>query len=160
MSESSYITTSGVIQLGISDHFGIFASRASNKAKKGRQDHLVIEYRDFKAFDESKFLEDVDSAPWSLIDISDEINDKVDIFYQLINQLLDWHAPKRQKRICKESYLWITSQDIECIRQKFHVLQLFLRSKTDRAWVFLQTNEEQSHRISKSFKKRILYQCC
>ena len=103
VSEPSYITTSGVIQLGISDHFGIFASRASNKAKKGRQDHLMIEYRDFKVFDESKFLEDVDSVPWSLIDIY-EINDKIDIFYELINQLLDWHAPKRQKRICKESY--------------------------------------------------------
>ena len=75
-----HITTSGVIQLGIGDHFGIFASRASNKAKKSRQDHLMIEYHDFKAFDESKFLEDVDSVPWSLIDIYDEINDKVDIF--------------------------------------------------------------------------------
>ena len=97
-SEPSYITTSGVIQLGISDHFGIVASRASNKAKKGRQDHLMIQYHDFKAFDESKFLEDVDSVPWSLIDIYDEIYDKVDTFYQLINQLLDWHAPKRQKK--------------------------------------------------------------
>ena len=84
-SEPSYITSSGVIQLGISDHFGILASRASNKAKKGSQDQLTIEYRDFNAFDESKFLEDVDSAPWSLIDIYDEINDKVGIFYQLIN---------------------------------------------------------------------------
>ena len=70
-----------MIQFGISDHFGIFASRASNKAKKGRQDHLMIEYHDFKALDKSKFLEDVDSAPWSLINIYDEINDKVDIFY-------------------------------------------------------------------------------
>ena len=97
-SEPSYITTSAVIQFGIGDHFGIFASRASNQTKKGRQDHLMIEYRDFKAFHESKFLEDVDSAPWSLIDIFYEINDKVDIFYQLINELLDWHAPKRQKK--------------------------------------------------------------
>ena len=40
-----------------------FASRAANKAEKGRHNHLMIEYRDFKAFDESKFLEDVDSAP-------------------------------------------------------------------------------------------------
>ena len=79
-SEPSYITTSGVIQLGISDHVGIFATRASNKAKKGRQDHLMIEYHEFNTFDESKFLEDVDSAPWSLIDIYDNVNDKIDIF--------------------------------------------------------------------------------
>ena len=114
----TYTTTSGVVRLDISDHFGIFASRASNKAMKGNQDHLMIEYRDFKAFDETKFLEDVDSAPWSLIDIYDDINDKVDIFYQLINQLLDWHAPKRQKRIRKESYPWIICQVIESIRKK------------------------------------------
>ena len=48
VSELSYITTSGVIQLGTGDHFGIFASRASNNAKKGRQDHLMTEYHDFK----------------------------------------------------------------------------------------------------------------
>ena len=126
-SEPSYITTSGVIQLGICDHFGIFASRASDKAKKGRQDHLMIEYRDFKVFDESKFLEDVDSAPWSLIDIYHDINDKVDIF--------------------------ITSQVIECIEQKSHALQLFLRNKTDQAWVFYKQMRNKATESIKASKR-------
>ena len=70
----------------------------------------MIEYCDFKAFDESKFLEDVDLAPWSLTDNYDEINDKVDIFYQLINQLLDWHAPKRQKEYVKSPTPWFLAK--------------------------------------------------
>ena len=106
-----------------------------------------------QAFDESKFLENVDSVPWSLIDIYDEINDKVDIFYQLINQLLDWHVPKRQKRICKESYPWITSQVIECIKQKSHALQLFLRNKTDQAWVFYKQMMNKATESIKASKR-------
>ena len=142
-----------MIQLGISDHFGIFALTASNKAKKGRQDHLMIAYHDFKSFDESKFLDDVDSAPWSLIDIYYEINDKVDIFYQLINQSLDWHAPKRQKEYVKSPTPWITSQVIECIRQKSHALQLFLRNKTDQAWVFYKQMRNKSTESIKASKR-------
>ena len=113
----------------------------------------MIEYYDFKAFDESKFLEDVDSAPWSMIDIYDEINDKVDIFYQLINQLLNWHATKRQKRIRKESYIWITSQVIECIRQKSHALQLLIRNKTEQAWIFYKQMKNKATESVKASKR-------
>ena len=91
--------------------------------------------------------------PWSLIDIYDEINDKVNTFYQLINQLLDWHAPKRQKRICKESYPWITSQVIECIRQKSYALQLFLRNKTDQPWVFYKQMRNKATESIKASKR-------
>ena len=114
---------------------------------------MLIECHDFKAFDEFKFLEDVDSAPWSLIDIYDEINDTVDIFYQLINQLLHWHAPKRQKRIRKDSYPWITNQVIECIKQKSHALQLLLRNKTDQAWVFYKQKRNKATESIKASKR-------
>ena len=65
---------------------------------------MLHHYRDYKAFNKEKCLEDIDAAPWELVNIFHDIDDKVDIFYQLITQLLDWHAPKQQKRIKHESY--------------------------------------------------------
>ena len=125
----SFITKSGVLHLGISDHFGIFATRSTRNAKKSQQDHLNIEYRDLKASNEAKFLEDVESSPWQLVDLFDEIDEKVDTFYHLIIQLMNWHAPTRSRRIKKESYPGINSTVIELVRQKTYAYQLYLRNK-------------------------------
>ena len=99
VSEPTLITTSGVIQLGISDHFGIFGSRSTQNSTDAKKDHLHIDYRDYKAFNENNFLDDVDATPWQLIDVFDSNDDIVDTMYHLLYQLINCHAPKKQRRI-------------------------------------------------------------
>ena len=63
VSNSSLISDSDVIHFGISDHSAIYACRCV--CSRGHKEvHLHIEYRDFRAFNESKFIDDVNSAPW------------------------------------------------------------------------------------------------
>ena len=131
VSDPSSIIQSDVIPLGISDHFGISVSNASSKRRNSNQQHLHITYHDLKAFDEKKFLSDVEAAPWHLIDLFDDIDEKLDTFYQIIEQLINWHAPKRQRRVKRESYPWINSTVIELIRQKSYALRLHLKNKSD-----------------------------
>ena len=127
ISDPSSIIQSDVIPLGISDHFGISVSKASSKRRNSNQQHLHITYHDLKAFDEKKFLSDVEAAPWHLIDLFDDIDEKLDTFCQIIEQLINWHAPKRQRRVKRESYPWINSTVIELIRQKSYALRLHLK---------------------------------
>ena len=94
VSELSFIVSLGVVPIGISDHFGTFLSRSAHKPNHSKHEHLLHNYRDFKAFNEEKCLEDINAAPWESVDIFDDIDNKVDIFYQLITQLLDWHKRK------------------------------------------------------------------
>ena len=96
VSEPTLITTSGVIQLGISHHFGIFGSRSIRNSTDAKKDHLHIDYRDNKAFNENNFFDDVDATLWQLIDVSDSIDDKVDTMYHLLYQMINFHAPKNQ----------------------------------------------------------------
>ena len=75
ISEPTLITTNGVIQLRISDYFGIFGSRSVRNSTDAKKDHLCIDYRDYKAFNENNFLDDVDATPRQLIDVFDSIDD-------------------------------------------------------------------------------------
>ena len=70
VAEPSYIAESGVFQLSISDHFGIYGVRKkqTNGSHNKQQDHVLVKFRDFKAFSEEKFLDDINSAPWQLLD--------------------------------------------------------------------------------------------
>ena len=93
------------------------------------QDHVLVELRDFKASNEHSFLNDINNAPWQLLDIFNNIDDEIDIFYQLINQILDWHAPKRQQKVRNESYSWISSYVSGAIRQNHTPVRYFLIGK-------------------------------
>eukprot|EP00794_Sanderia_malayensis_P002116 gene2116-2400_t len=62
-------------------------TRSVRNLTDAKKDHLHVDYRDYKVFNESKFLEDVDTTPWQLRDIFDRIDDKVDTFYHLLYQL-------------------------------------------------------------------------
>ncbi len=93
VTNSSLITEAGVTHLGISDHSGIYLCRSSNGKRKQKPEHLQIEFRDFKAFNETKFICDVNAATWHLLEIFDEIDDKTSTMYQLLSQNLDEHIP-------------------------------------------------------------------
>ena len=155
VSEPSYIAESGVFQLSISDHFGIYGVREkqTNGSHNKQQDHVLVKFRDFKAFSEEKFLDDINSAPWQLLDVFEGIDDKLVIFYQLIYHVLDWHAPKCQRRVRKESYPWISSCVIEAIRRKSYALQMFLRCKSDLAWNFYKRARNEATTAIRNSKK-------
>ena len=50
-------------------------------------------------FDSLKFLEDLNTQPWQLLNFFENPNDALDFFMQLFESLLDKHAPKITKRV-------------------------------------------------------------
>ena len=132
VSEPTLITTSGVIQLGISNHFGIFGSRSTQNSTDAKK-NLHIDYRDYKAFNENNFLDDVDATPWQLIDVFDSLDDEVDTMYHLLYQLINGHAPKKPRRIRRDSYPWVNSNIIELIHKKKYAHHVFIRERSDLA---------------------------
>ena len=57
-----------------------------------------------------KFRKDLSLAPWSVIDIFDDIDNKLDYFNQTFLQVLNDHAPLRRVRIKKKRSLWVTRE--------------------------------------------------
>ncbi len=139
--------------LGINDHSGIYLCRSSNGKRKQKPEHLQIEFRDFKAFNETKFICDVNAAPWHLLEIFDEMDDKISTMYQLLSQILDEHTPLRQKRVRSDSYPWISGFVVELIRQKSYALKCFLRNRTELTWKFFKRARNRAAEAIRASKK-------
>ena len=89
---SELYNTRKVHEIGLSDHFPI--SFTLRKPKQSRNHHLVKTFRSFKNFDEHESYQDLQSAPWSILDVfTDDPDSYLSNWYLIFNDVLDKHAP-------------------------------------------------------------------
>ena len=63
---------------GMSDHYPVCFVHKYRGIKSGKFSHDEISYRNFKNLNHNEFVADLDNAPWSLLDMFDDVNEKVD----------------------------------------------------------------------------------
>lgn len=61
----------------------------------------LIECRSFKKFDPDRFRQELSEAPWSVLEVFDDIDDRLDYFNKVFSQVLNVHAPLRKLRVRK-----------------------------------------------------------
>ncbi len=61
--------------------------------------HRTIKYRNYNNFDQETFREDLETAPWSILDITNDPNEKPDFFENIYANVLNEHAPLIEKRV-------------------------------------------------------------
>ena len=131
------VQESHVSNFAISDHYPICLTRKEvNKDKKNS--HSTITYRNFKKFDQNEFLLDLQSTPFYKIEFEDNPSVCLQLFYDMLNKVLDKHAPVVEKRVKKERQPdWYNSEIIYArnMRDKYNALGLwseyrFWRNKT------------------------------
>lgn len=108
-----------VKRLCLSDHYAIFCNRKHQPLVTGNKGHQVINYRSFKHFEESRFLQDLDSVPWEIIENFDTVDDIVSVWNDLFLEVLDKHAPIKSHRI-KKKYQpdWLTPEIMDCMKER------------------------------------------
>ena len=74
----------------ISDHDLVYVTL---RLKKARSKPVYITTRSFKLYSPVDFNSDVSLAPWSIVDVFDDVEDKLYAFDLLFNEILDRHAP-------------------------------------------------------------------
>ena len=87
-------------RLCLSDHYGVFCNRKS-QSNISKNSHQIITYRSFRNFEENRFLNDLYSVPWEIIEQFDNLDDIVSSWNALLLEVLDRHAPIRHHRIKK-----------------------------------------------------------
>ena len=108
-----------VPQVGLSDHFPIFISRKTNGSYSLKSTHYTISYRSFKNFDENKFINDLQSTPWDVIKIFDDVNDIVETWSTLFCDIVDKHLPLRKHRVKrKQQPKWLTANIIDAFKTR------------------------------------------
>lgn len=79
-----------VLESSISDHDLVYITL---KLKKERSKPVYITTRSYKHYKADAFHDDIAKAPWSIVDVFDEVEDKLHVFNLLFSSILDEHAP-------------------------------------------------------------------
>jgi len=116
--QCSNISYIDVPQIGLSDHFPVFLTRKTNVSAP-KLSHHSITYRSLKKFNEENFKNDLMCIPWDVIKVFDDVNDALDSWYTLFNEVLDRHVPIKRQRVKRPNQpSWLTPEIIEGMKQR------------------------------------------
>ena len=102
---------------GLSDHYPVLFVHKFRGKNIPKSHHETISYRKLKNVDRSSFLDDLNSAPWTLLEIFQDVNDKLNIWDLIFNEVLDRHAPLMKKRVkSKQLPPWLNSDILHHMR--------------------------------------------
>ena len=147
------LATSGILQVGISDHDLIFVVR---KQKLPRPKARTIEFRSLKHLDSNTFLSDLRNVPWDSAYIYDNIDDIWAHWFGLYKQVLDEHAPVKRIQLRNNQLPWISPDIQKQIRIRNRLYKKFRRAPTDSNWC---KYKEQRNRVT-GLKRRAVKNFC
>lgn len=125
------LATSGILQVGISDHDLIFVVR---KQKLPKPKARTMEFRSLKNLDQKAFFSDLKDVPWDSSYIYDNIDDIWSHWSALYKQVLDDHAPVKKIRLRNNQLPWISPDIQKQIRIRNRLYKKFRRAPTDLNW--------------------------
>ena len=145
-----------IIPFGNSDHNIVEYTRFS---KDPPTPSRIIRKRSYKNFVLSDFLTDLEQVDWLPVYLCADIDPAVDIFTNLINQVLDIHAPWVTYQVRKKFSPWITDTTLALMKQrdlaKNEACKLSRDGKdSSEAWaVFKKLRNKVNNRIKFEEKK-------
>ncbi|XP_066020921.1 uncharacterized protein [Pocillopora verrucosa] len=119
---------SDAVDKQISDHSLVFTILRS-RAPRSRSCKICV--RSLKNFNRDKFIQDLQMAPFSIVDVFDGVDDKLYAFEQLYYEILNEHAPLKQTIVRGNQVPYMTEQWRKAIRHRNKLWRLFMRDRTD-----------------------------
>ena len=113
------------IRCGISDSHNIISFALKGDAPPPK--HRKIKYRSFKIFDEAAFSEAVGVAPFEVAFVFDDVDDIYWAQEVLLTDLLNEHAPVKEKRVKSQQCTFINSN----LRKAAYKKKLFKTNSTN-----------------------------
>ena len=112
------VTFVEVPKIGLSDHFPIFFTRKQNSCLPKKKHHTIT-YRSFKNFDENKFINELQSAPWDAVHIFEHPDDILEAWTDLFLEIVDNNVPLKQHRVKHENQpKWLTPEILDAIKTR------------------------------------------
>ena len=122
------VLTSGVVDTQLSDHSLVYTIlRLSVPRTRSRN----ICFHSLKNFSRENFVHDMQIVPFHIIDLFDELDDKLYAFEQLFLSVLNEHAPIKQTMIRGNQVPYMTEQWRRAIRHRNKLWKKFTRNRTD-----------------------------
>lgn len=98
---------------GLSDHYPICFVHKARVPKSSKSHNDTVKYQSFKNLDKDRSVYDLNNAPWSLLDIFENIDDKLDTWE------LTQHTPIVEKRVKRKKLPpWVNGTIMEPSSQR------------------------------------------
>ena len=93
-----------------------------------------ITYRSYRNLNVDAFRQDVESIPFSVCNVFDDINDSHWAFNKLLNEVVNEHIPIKSKRTRKHEAPFVNDEYRKAIRSKASSWHSYLREKSNENW--------------------------
>ncbi|KAK3085363.1 hypothetical protein FSP39_002164 [Pinctada imbricata] len=144
------ICQSGVISIGLSDHFLTYCTRKSVKSFYNK--HNNVKVRSMKNYDKDVFSQKLCEANWEKCFIAEDVNDAWIVFKNIFSETLDAVAPIKEIRLKQRTEPWITSDILEHIQLRDKLLYQFKKSRTEEDYSLYRKARNQVQYMCKSAK--------
>jgi hypothetical protein len=130
-SSKNNIKQTKVIPNSISDHDIVMSILA---LKKCRPKPVYVSVRSLKHYNKDSFCEDIFNASWSVINYFEDINDSLNAFDLLFNEILDQHAPIRKVKVRTRPNPFVTEEIRGLIKTRDRWRKLARKTGDPAAW--------------------------
>ena len=140
-SDTKQVREANVLQSSISDHDLVYVTL---RLKKPRTKPVFITSRSFKHYKPERFYEDISVAPWSVVDVFSDVEDKLYAFNSLFNTILHQDAPIKTFKARGKPNLCVTDN----IRQLMKTRDCWRRKAK-------KTNDPLAWNAYKNFRREV-----
>ena len=120
---------SGILELGMVDHYMIYAMRKINAWRLKRKHSKTIESRALRNYCKEDFQKDLQLIDWAsiLAPLSDNPSEMASAFQEAFEHLLTLHAPLKKMKVKSEYAPWITLDIKRSMEERNNMKKLALK---------------------------------
>ena len=124
--DTSKVSKCGTFPIGLSDHDLIYTVININREKTPPR---LIEVRNYKDVDEAKLREDLDLAPWHLINLFEDPNDSLWCWEYMFKDIISSHLKTRKIKVRSNNQPWITGEIRHALNERYNLLKKARKQK-------------------------------
>ena len=102
---------------------------ANVRMRKEKQQLVTETVKNYSKLDSQSFKADIESAPWSVCEVFDDLNDQVWAWQLMYKQIASEHIPTRKIRKREGKLPWINSKIKKEQNKRYHLLRLYKNNK-------------------------------
>ena len=140
LTDCDHVSSSGVLDLSISDHLPIFYVRKKTREHNPKK---IIHGRSYKKYNVENYQNDITSdKKWDIFwSCEPDVDMLWDVMYDIIVSHADDHCPTVKMCVNENCPYWYTKELIEEINQKNFLYKKAKASKVDEDWKNFQTQK-------------------
>ena len=121
----------GCEQPGLSDHSLIYGQLSG---KVERKKHAIQTVRCLGRCDVDNLVEDLDSAPWNVMDSLEDVDSRWAYWKKLFEEIVESHAPTKKARVKRKSLPWISREIHAMMRARSYSFNKTKKSRKVEDW--------------------------